>query len=187
MGPKCDGVDKQSGDSRVKVQVQRQSAGRIPSCSGRVSLCSVNIFTWLGVLSPFSCVWLFWESMDGVAWQVLLSMGFSREEYWNGSPLPPPGNLPNSGIKPTYLTSPVLLGGFFITRPPGKISLCLLMSSTDSTHTYYGAQLLHGGARIWVQATWLDIQISEPPNWPPKLARIGTLICDGFRRLKNIL
>ena len=59
MGPKSDGVDKLSGDSRVKVQVQMQSAGRIFSCSGRFSLCSVNVFTWLGVLSPFSCVQLF--------------------------------------------------------------------------------------------------------------------------------
>ena len=27
-------------------------------------------------------------------------MGFSRQEYWNGFPCPPPGNLPNPGIKP---------------------------------------------------------------------------------------
>ena len=28
-----------------------------------------------------------------------LSMGFSGQEYWSGLPLPPPGNLPNPGIK----------------------------------------------------------------------------------------
>ena len=27
-------------------------------------------------------------------------MGFSRQEYWNGLPCPPPGNLPDPGIKP---------------------------------------------------------------------------------------
>ena len=27
-------------------------------------------------------------------------MGFSREEYWGGLPCPPPGDLPNPGIKP---------------------------------------------------------------------------------------
>ena len=27
----------------------------------------------------------------------------------------PPGNLPNPGIKPTYLTSPALVGSFFTT------------------------------------------------------------------------
>ena len=27
-------------------------------------------------------------------------MGFPRQEYWSGLPFPPPGDLPNSGIKP---------------------------------------------------------------------------------------
>ena len=29
----------------------------------------------------------------------LLSMGFSRQEYWSGWPFPSPGDLPNPGIK----------------------------------------------------------------------------------------
>ena len=28
------------------------------------------------------------------------SMGFSGQEYWSGLPGPPPGDLPNPGIKP---------------------------------------------------------------------------------------
>ena len=28
-----------------------------------------------------------------------LAIGFSRQEYWNGWPLPSPGDLPNPGIK----------------------------------------------------------------------------------------
>ena len=43
------------------------------------------------------------------AWTVAcwppLSMGFSRQEYRNGLPCPPPRNLPNPGIKPR---SPIL-------------------------------------------------------------------------------
>ena len=34
-----------------------------------------------------------------VAHQALLSMGFSREEYWCGLPCPPPGDLPDPEIK----------------------------------------------------------------------------------------
>ena len=30
-----------------------------------------------------------------VACQALLSMGFSRREYWSGLPCPPPGDPPN--------------------------------------------------------------------------------------------
>ena len=35
-----------------------------------------------------------------VACQAPLSMGFSRQEYWNGLPFPSPGDLPNPGIEP---------------------------------------------------------------------------------------
>ena len=34
-----------------------------------------------------------------------LSVGFSRQEYWSGLPCPPPGDLPNTGIEATSLTS----------------------------------------------------------------------------------
>ena len=39
-----------------------------------------------------------------VARQAPLSMGFSRQEYWSGLPCPPPGDLPDPGIKPRSLT-----------------------------------------------------------------------------------
>ena len=35
-----------------------------------------------------------------VACQGPLSLGFSRQEYWNGLPIPSPGDHPNPGIKP---------------------------------------------------------------------------------------
>ena len=37
-------------------------------------------------------------------------MGFSRQEYWSRLPCPPLGDLPDPGIKPTSLESPVLAG-----------------------------------------------------------------------------
>ena len=40
-------------------------------------------------------------------------MGFSRQEHWRGLPCPPPGDLPDPGIKLTSVTSPPLAGGFF--------------------------------------------------------------------------
>ena len=52
-----------------------------------------------------------------VAHQVLPSMGFPSQEYWNGLPLPSPGNLPGPGMEPVF---PALVGGFFTTQPPGK-------------------------------------------------------------------
>ena len=43
-----------------------------------------------------------------IAHQTPLSMGFSRQEYWSGLPCPPPGDLPNSGIKLVSFAAPGL-------------------------------------------------------------------------------
>ena len=37
-----------------------------------------------------------------------LSMGFSRQEYWSGLPCPPPVDLLDPGIEPTFPVSPAL-------------------------------------------------------------------------------
>ena len=55
-----------------------------------------------------SCPTLQPHGLD-LAHQAPLSMGFSREEYWSGLPFPSPGDLPNPGIKPTFLASPILV------------------------------------------------------------------------------
>ena len=49
-----------------------------------------------------------------------LSMGLSQQEYWNGLPYAPPGDLPGPG---TESVSPALAGGFFTLEPPGKLYL----------------------------------------------------------------
>ena len=56
-----------------------------------------------------------------VAHQAPLSMGFSRQEYWSGLPCPPPGDLPDPGIKPASLESPALAGRFFNTRATWEV------------------------------------------------------------------
>ena len=35
-------------------------------------------------------------------------MGCPRQEYWDGLPFPPPGDLPNPGIEPESPVSPAL-------------------------------------------------------------------------------
>ena len=55
-----------------------------------------------------------------MALQAPLSVGFPRQEYWSGLPLPNPGNLPNPGMEPMSLASPAFVGRFFTTAPPGK-------------------------------------------------------------------
>ena len=52
-----------------------------------------------------------------IACQAPLSMEFSSREYWNALLFPPPGDLPDPGIKPM---SPALPGRFFTTEPGTK-------------------------------------------------------------------
>ena len=42
--------------------------------------------------------------------QAPLSTGFPRQEYWSGLPCPPPGDLPDPGIRPVSLMSSALAG-----------------------------------------------------------------------------
>ena len=63
------------------------------------------------MLSHWSCVRLFVTPWT-IARQTLLCMGFSRQEYWSGLSCTP-GNLPEPGIEPKSLMSP--LGGRFFT------------------------------------------------------------------------
>ena len=51
------------------------------------------------------------------AHQAPLSVGFSRQEYWSGVPLPSPGDLPDPGIE---LRSPALQADTLPSEPPGK-------------------------------------------------------------------
>ena len=57
-----------------------------------------------------------------VAHQAPLSMGFSRQEYWNGLPCPPPGDLLDPGIKSMSPKSPALQVDSLPTEPSGKPS-----------------------------------------------------------------
>ena len=52
-----------------------------------------------------------------VAYQVPLSMRFSRQEYRSGLPLPSPGDLSDPGIEPR---SPALQAEALLPKPPGK-------------------------------------------------------------------
>ena len=64
-----------------------------------------------------------WDPVDcclpGVH-QAPLSTEFSRQEYWSGLPLPPPGDLLHPGIEPVSLTSPAWHEDSLPLTPPGK-------------------------------------------------------------------
>ena len=90
-----------------------------------------NNFTYTCVilhpLLSFSHVLLFlilWT----VACQAPLSIGFSRQEYWDGLLFPTPGDLPNPEIKPASFKSPALPTGFFTTSATWEAPSAIQMS-----------------------------------------------------------
>ena len=111
--------------------------------------------------------------------QASLSIGFSRQEYWSGLPCPPPGDLPDTGIKPTPLASPALthretlcaVGSPTntenlpqkITTPPlrgflvGKQIQALTCQWESQRALSCLSQTCYGGASIWPSA-WTPCQ-----------------------------
>ena len=67
-----------------------------------------------------SCVLLF-VTLWTVAYQAYLSLGFSRQEHWNGLSCPSPQELPDSGIKPASFLSPASAGKFFTTSAAWEV------------------------------------------------------------------
>ena len=88
----------------IPSKVMRWMEWRLPKRN--LICCVLSRFSWVQLCSPRT-----------VAQQSLLSMGFSRQEYWSGSPRPPPGDLPHPGTEPSSLMSPV---GSLPVAPPGK-------------------------------------------------------------------
>ena len=102
----------------------------------------VYVLTYSVIFNSFVTPW-------AVAHQDLLFMGFSRQEYWNGLPFPPPGDLPDPGIslQPRGLYSPwnspgkntgvgslSLLQGIFLTQGSNSCLLCWQADSLPLSH-----------------------------------------------------
>ena len=109
-----------------------------------------------------------------IAHQAPLSLGFSRQEYWNLMPFPPPGNLPNRGIESTSLAFPALAGTFFFF---------FYHCTTWETHYLYNSLILFSFVKYSMMSfvkhllTWLPnsvykctlnlvfISLQFPLNW----------------------
>ena len=88
-----------------------------------IVLVALETCLWIVVIVQLLSHILLCDLMDCVACQALLSMGFSRQEYWSGLPFPSPGDFPDPGVQPS---SPTSTGGFFTSDPPGKPLFWLL-------------------------------------------------------------
>ena len=92
----------------------------------------------------------FWlcETLHTVARQAPLFMGFSRQEYFSGLPYPPPGDLPDSRIKPASLMSPALAGRFATTSATWEAQLMWGVYAQMHTH-WEGEFIAHKHRNNW--------------------------------------
>ena len=82
--------------------ISRRYSLQIARSGGTPAVCLVPLYLIVVVLS-LSRVWLFATPWT-VARQAPLSVGFSKQEDCSRLPCPPPGDLPDSGIKPTQVS-----------------------------------------------------------------------------------
>ena len=75
-------------------------------------------------------------------------MGFFRQEYWSGLPVPSPGDLPNPGIEPR---SPTLRAHTLTSEPPGKpiFELVLVISKQDAMLLLLLNQIMSNSVTSW--------------------------------------
>ena len=70
-----------------------------------------------------------------VVHQAPLSMGFSRQKYCSGWSCPPPGDLPDTGVKPWVGHLIYWQTGSFPLAPPGK-PVCLWRNELNIINTF---------------------------------------------------
>ena len=108
LSPRSHSQSRSAG--RSAVQPRAVSEGReelsLWSCADGVGVCAPRCF---------SCVDL-WT----VALQASLSLRFSRQEYWSGLPVPPPGPLSDRRIEPPLLCLLQWQAGSLPLVPPGR-------------------------------------------------------------------
>ena len=98
-----------------KSGILKQRLSYHPSPQGDIWQCLETCFGFCDSVCVYTQSSLPFVTSWTVAWQAPLSVGFFRQEYWNGLPFPSPEDLPHPGIKHTSPVSP---------SPPSHLAMC---------------------------------------------------------------
>ena len=129
------------------------------------SVKHIHISTLFQILFPYRCFVLSCsivsDSLQPHGLQptrLLYPWVFSRQEYWSGLPCPPPGDLPNTGIKPR---SPALKADSSPSESPGKpfhIGNYIVLSRVPCAF-----QQILIGYLFYIQASQVALVVKNPP------------------------
>ena len=98
-------------ESHILISNYQYKAKIIRTCGTAINT-GIQTSGW-----PFPSPRVFPTQGLNLACPALLSIGFSRQEYWSGLPSPSPGDLPNPGIKPR---TPALQEDSLSSKPQGS-------------------------------------------------------------------
>ena len=104
-------------------------------------------------LAVQSCPTL-WDPVDYSLPGSSCPWGFSRQDYWSELPCPPPGDLPNPGIKPRF---PTVQAASLPSEPPGK---------PKNTEVGFSGDLSYPGIEPGSPALQADSLPAELPRKP---------------------
>ena len=113
----------------------------------------LEIIIYVSCAHILSCIQLFVTPWT-VAYQVPLSMEFSRHEYYSGLPFPTPGYLPLPGIKPMSLVLSALAGRFFPTDNTQEVTITYIWLYINLIETH----------KKNTQKSIIDTQIEQKQN-----------------------
>ena len=123
-----------------------------------------------------------------VALQALLSVGFSRQEYWSGLPCPPPGDLPDPGIEPPSPTSLALAGGFVTTNGTWEALYSLIRPQTGLPQVVM--MLILSISLTWIRGSvaCLSVRTGTPLLWAlivvQSLSLVWLFVTHGVRQAR---
>ena len=125
-----------------------------------------------------------------VAHQALLSVEFSRQEYWSGLPFPFPGDLPNPEVEPR---SPALqevsciVGRFFTTWviKEAPLTLCLYLNSFSLFSGCMGRETTFSLPLGWFRRGRVYLSCQGPDIKNFKLCGLRGKVEDSVKMLKQ--
>ena len=95
-------------------------------------------------------------------------MGFPRPECWSGLPLPPPGDLPNPGIKPEY---PALAGD---SLPLSHLGSLILPPSIGAQQAFEKLSHVEKQRGSKNECTFHpEITLAPMPGWPTPVVSVS--------------
>ena len=119
----CDPIDSSPPGSPIPGILQARTLERI-------AISFSNAWKWKEKVKSLSRVRLFATPLTA-AYQAPLSMGFSRQEYWSGVPLPSPSPKLSVLMRSNVLVQP----GFPGSVPSFKMHKCVLGSPEGPHHS----------------------------------------------------